>query len=418
MSLGISYFSLFSSCNLARSVLGDALLLIHGLLTQIIGLQCKYAKITHFITTTEGQQIQGTVHSFDPPGDACMNTTFCTCAVCPAKFPHRCARPSAPAPSARSSGAPAGQSSRSASGGAVAPGSRSTAVFDHLTGQQEKTETDSSQRCRVTGGEAMDTNKTFWPSLRKRSFTIKWVNVWTRSPGLVDAPPLNIFKLQLDMALRQPDLTGRDLSRGWTGWHPFQSSLLYNAMIWRQNAFRRASADQYDLTCLRHKLTTWIRLRLNIRWNSIFSRKLSSYLGKRSHTLYLYRASIKDTWNSLNIIKDNNIHHQKNRYISQLSFIQVPSWWEMLIKWRDYLLRLMPCYCSYIYIWLILRHRSGSCAASMEHRKMIPGTSALHTTPKKWNHRTFPQDNIIHMIQTYLCFTACLPFLHCLSEQI
>lgn len=68
MSLGISYFSLFSSCNLARSVFGDASLLIHDLLAQIIGLQCKYAKITHFITTAKGQQIQGTVHFFDPRG--------------------------------------------------------------------------------------------------------------------------------------------------------------------------------------------------------------------------------------------------------------------------------------------------------------------------------------------------------------
>lgn len=121
------------------------------------------------------------------------------------------------------------QSGRSASEGPVAPGSRSTAVFDHLTGQQEKTEPDSSQRCRVTGGEAMDTNKTFWPRMRKSSFTIKLVKVLTRSPKLVDPPPLNIFKLQLDTALRQPDLTGGDLSRGWTGWYPSQPSLLYNA---------------------------------------------------------------------------------------------------------------------------------------------------------------------------------------------
>lgn len=84
-------------------------------------------------------------------------------------------------------------------------------------------------------------------------------------------------------------------------------------MLWPgdKQVFRRGSADQYGLTCLRHKLTIWIRLCLNIRWNSIFSRKLSSYLGKCSHTLYLYRASIKDTWNSINIINYDYIHYQK-----------------------------------------------------------------------------------------------------------
>lgn len=88
MSLGISYFSLFSSCNVARSAFGDASLLIHDLLTQITVLQCKYAKRVHFITIAEGQQIQGTVHFFDPQG--CMyEHDFLHSAVYPAKFP-RC----------------------------------------------------------------------------------------------------------------------------------------------------------------------------------------------------------------------------------------------------------------------------------------------------------------------------------------
>lgn len=57
---------------------------------------------------------------------------------------------------------------------------------------------------------------------------------------------------------------------------------------------------------------------------------------------------------------------------------------------------------------------------SMEHGKRTPDTSTLHTTPNIEYSRTFPQENIIHVIQTYPCFTTWLPFLYLyyLSEQI
>lgn len=99
---------------------------------------------------------------------ACMNMTFCTSALCPAKFPHHGTNsPLAPALLPDLLLIAAGllwararqeQISRGASEGAVAPSSRSTAAFDYLTGRQEKTEPDSSGTCSVTAGEAMGTN--------------------------------------------------------------------------------------------------------------------------------------------------------------------------------------------------------------------------------------------------------------------
>lgn len=68
----------------------------------------------------------------------------------------------------------------------------------------------------------------------------------------------------------------------------------------------------------------------------------------------------------------------------------------------------MPCYCSYINIWRILRHRSGSHTASMEHRKTIPGTSALHAVPKKRNLKDFsPRKYNPH--DTNLSMLHCMP---------
>lgn len=133
----------------------------------------------------------------------------------------------------------------------------------------------------------------FWPSKRKNSLTMKVVKDLTRSPRLVDPPPLKIFKPQLHVALGQPDLTRCDLSRGWTGWPPgVPSNLHYSIMLQPGDKllFRGALADQYDLTCLRQKFPTWVRLCLNIKWNSFgllgfFRWKLSSYLGKCNHTV-------------------------------------------------------------------------------------------------------------------------------------
>lgn len=89
MSLGISYFSLFSSCNLARSAFGDAFLLIHDLLAQITVLQCKYAKCVHFIITAGGQQIQGTVHFFDPQGCVYEHDLLHSCSLSSQVSPSR-----------------------------------------------------------------------------------------------------------------------------------------------------------------------------------------------------------------------------------------------------------------------------------------------------------------------------------------
>lgn len=86
----------------------------------------------------------------------CKNMTFCTSALCPVKFPHRCTNLPAPASHQHLLFVPAGLlHSRSASEGVVGPSFHSTAVFDYLMGRKRK-EPESSQRCSVT--EAMDTN--------------------------------------------------------------------------------------------------------------------------------------------------------------------------------------------------------------------------------------------------------------------
>lgn len=244
--------------------------------------------------------------------------------------------------------------------------------------------------------------------MRKNSFTMKVLKDWTRSPKLVDPPPLKIFKPQLDAAIRQPDLTGCDLSRGWSGWHPFQSSLLYNATTWRQTAFQEFQLINM-ISLVWDRSSQLVHDDAQILGEISFVSDKTHLLGKCNHTLHLYRTSIKGTWNTVNIIKDNNIHYQ----IIQVHLPTFPYSGPRPVRGADKRQGLFAqAYAMLwqLYIWSILRHRSGSYTVSTERRKRMPGTSALHTTPKNWIPNDFspreynPHDtnlSMLHYVATF-----------------
>lgn len=212
---------------------------------------------------------------------AWLNMTFCTSALCPAKFPRHGTTSQktalTPASSAHSSWALAVQDKAGAdqqnclweSCGSQLP---FKGWLPNMQAREDRARLFSEVLSDQRGGnEHKLQHKKFWSSMGKYPFTVRMAKDWTTSSGLVDPPPLKIFEPKLGVALRQPDLTGHDLSRGWSGQPPgVASSLHYSIVLWPGDKllFRRALADQYDPTCLRQKFPAWIWWCLNIRWSS------------------------------------------------------------------------------------------------------------------------------------------------------
>lgn len=208
---------------------------------------------------------------------AWLNMSFCPSVLCPAKFPHHGTSSQKPAlipiSSACSRWALAGQGKAGADQqNGLWESCGFQLLFKGWLCNMQAREDRVRLFSEVLRGAAMNTNCNTRNSDQVWGNILSlwgWPKIGPHHPGLWILCPWRY--LRLDVALRQPDLTGHDLSRGWSGQPPgVASNLHYSIVLWPGDKllFRGALADQYDLICLGQKFPAWIWWCLNIRWSS------------------------------------------------------------------------------------------------------------------------------------------------------